>query len=114
MRNKTLFISFILLMILAGCAARSRISDIRNTPRRFHDKVVTIGGVVENTVSIPLINVGVYQINDGSGKIWVKPKNTTPFKGDRITVTGKIKVGLTISGKNFGIILIESEEDKYY
>ena len=56
-----------------------------------------------------ILGVGIYQINDGTGNIWVKPSGKIPFKGDRVTVTGKIKVGVSISGRSFGVILFESD-----
>jgi len=107
-------ILLILIIFLISCAARTRISAIKQAPRRYHDRVVTVSGVVKNTITLPVLNVGLFQIDDGTGKIWVKPREKTPFKGQRVSVTGKIKVGLTISGRSFGVILIESQEDKYY
>ena len=100
--------TIILLIALLSCAARTRIFDIKQTPRRFHDKTVTVAGVVTNTITLPVLKVGVFKIDDGSGKIWIKPKSKTPFKDDRVSVTGTIKVGISISGRSFGVILFES------
>ncbi|MBC8183951.1 hypothetical protein H8E88_22890 [candidate division KSB1 bacterium] len=112
MKKLTFSLTTILLIALISCAARTRIFDIKQTPRRFHDKTVTVAGTVTNTISLPVLKVGVFQIDDGSGKIWVKPKHNTPFKGDRVAVTGTIKVGITISGRSFGVILFESDTDE--
>ena len=76
--------TIILLIAILSCAARTRIFDIKQSPRRFHDRTVTVAGVVANTISLPVLKVGVFQIDDGSGKLWVKPKNYAPFKGDRV------------------------------
>jgi hypothetical protein len=102
----------ILLIIILSCAARTRIFDIKQTPRKFHDKSVSISGTVINTITLPVLNIGVFQVDDGSGKIWVKPKTKTPLKGERVAITGKIKVGFTISGRSFGVILLESGTDE--
>jgi len=100
------------LLLMIGCAATVRIGDIKSTPNRFHNKKVTIRGTVDETLTLPILGVGVYLLNDGSGKIWVKPKERVPEKGDRVVVTGRVKVGLTISGRSFGTILIESKSEE--
>lgn len=99
------------LFVVLSCAASVSIGEIKDSPQRFHDKKVTIAGTVDETITLPILGVGVYLLNDGTGKIWVKPKTAIPEKGDRIYVSGTIKVGLTISGRSFGLILIEQEED---
>lgn len=114
MRKINFAFMLIFLMVLMHCAASVRIGDIKNSPSRFHDKKVTISGTVDETITLPILGVGVYQLNDGTGTIWVKPKELTPEKGEHVMVTGTIKVGLTISGKSFGLILIESKSEEPY
>lgn len=114
MRKVNFCLILILIIVLIQCAASVRIGDIRNTPSRFHDKKVSISGTVDETITLPILGVGVYQLNDGTGKIWVKPKEMTAEKGERVRVTGTIKVGITISGRSFGMILIESKSDESY
>ena len=112
MRKVKFTLVLIFLIMLVHCAASVRIGDIRSTPNRFHDKNVTISGVVDETITLPILGVAVYQLNDGTGAIWVKPKEMTVEKGDHVRVTGTIKVGLTISGRSFGLILIESKSEE--
>lgn len=112
MRKKFFALMVILIIVLMQCAASVRIADIRNTPSRFHDKKVTLSGTVDETITLPILGVGVYQLNDGTGTIWVKPKEMTAEKGDHVRVTGTIRVGLTISGRSFGLILIESKSEE--
>jgi len=101
----------LVLAFVLNCASSVRISEIKDTPRRFHDKKVTISGIVDETLTLPILGVGVYRLDDGTGNIWVKPKNEVPFKNDRVTVSGIIKVGISISGRSFGLILIEDENE---
>ncbi|NOZ62725.1 MAG: hypothetical protein GXO74_13720 [Calditrichaeota bacterium] len=114
MRNFAKAMIVFLALTIIGCAASTRINDIRQDSRRYHNRIVNVSGVVKNTVTMPILGIGIYQIDDGTGTLWVKPKGAIPFKGDRVSVTGKIKVGLTISGKSFGLVLIESKDDPYY
>jgi hypothetical protein len=101
----------VIFLIILSCAASVSIGEIKNTPERYHDKKVTVAGTVDETLTLPILGVGVYLLNDGTGKIWVKPKESVPEKGERVYVKGVIKVGLAISGRSFGLILIEQEED---
>jgi hypothetical protein len=111
MKQTFLLAILVLFLCILSCAASVSIGEIKNSPQRFHDKKVTVAGTVDETVTLPILGVGVYLLNDGTGKIWVKPKTTIPEKGDRVYVSGTIKVGLAISGRSFGMILIEQEED---
>ena len=111
MKQTFLLAILVLFLCILSCAASVSIGEIKNSPQRFHDKKVTVAGTVDETLTLPILGVGVYLLNDGTGKIWVKPKNNMPEKGDRVYVTGTIKVGLAISGRSFGLILIEQEED---
>lgn len=101
---------FFIILIFA-CATVIRISDIQKRPRQYHDNQITLSGYVGEVLTLPILGIGVYQLNDGTGKIWVKPVGDAPYKGDRVKVTGTIKVGLTISGKTFGLILIEKKKE---
>ena len=114
MRKIIFTLMLILIVVIIQCAASVRIGDIKNTPNRFHNKKVTISGTVDETLTLPILGVGIYQLNDGTGTIWVKPKEMSAKKGERIRLTGTIKVGLTISGKSFGLILIESKSKDSY
>ncbi len=107
MRYKNAIMISIVFIFIATCASVVRVSDIKQRPREYHDKHITISGTVDDVITLPILGVGVYQIDDGSGQIWVKPSGDVPYKGDRVRVGGTIKVGIEISGKTFGLLLIE-------
>jgi len=113
---KKVYIIYVLALffIFLNCAATMRIGEIKDAPNRFHNKKVTVNGTVDEAVTLPILGVGVYQLNDGTGTIWVKPKDRTPEKGDHVLVTGTVKVGITISGRSFGLILVESKSEEIY
>ncbi|MCL4704265.1 hypothetical protein KJ068_03840 [bacterium] len=98
-----------LLILMAGCAASSRvkISEVTANPQKYHEKVVTVGGEVVQTLSIPLLSLGVAKIDDGTGEIWVKPTGRSLFEGQKITLKGVLKIGATLGSKSFGSIVIE-------
>ena len=73
---------------LAGCATKT-INRIMAEPSRYNNRDVTIQGTVVKSAS--LLGHGTYQIDDGTGTLWVVSKKGVPRKGARVKVTGKIR-----------------------
>jgi hypothetical protein len=99
-----------LLILMAGCAGNSRvkISELTANPQKYHEKTVTVGGKVVQTLSIPLLSLGVAKIDDGTGEIWVKPTGRSLFEGQKISLKGILKIGATLGSKTFGNIVVEA------
>ncbi len=96
----------------AACPERISISQIQADPGRYANKEVAVAGTVQNSFggSIPFIkngSGGIYKIDDGTGSIWVLTEKGVPSKGAELGVKGKIQNGMTINGKNYGLVLIE-------
>ena len=96
--------------IFFGCAGGVKIADIEAQPGKYNDKNVTVKGEVVQTFAVPFLSQSLVKIDDGTGQIWVKPYEKVPFKGEKISVDGTLKVGLTIANKNLGFIVIEKEK----
>lgn len=103
-----------LLIFMAGCAAGSRvkISELTANPQKYNEKIVTVSGKVTQTFSIPLLSIGVAEVDDGTGEIWVKPQDRTFFEGQKVSVKGTLKIGFAIGTKTFGYIVVEEETKK--
>ena len=104
MKRKRIFLSiFIAVLALGamGCPARKRIGDITSDPGRYYDKEVTVAGRVVR--SYGALGQGVYEIDDGTGRMWVfTEKYGVPSKDTYIGVTGKVMPGVTWGGRNYG------------
>jgi hypothetical protein len=106
-------LSLILLLIvgtlvLAGCPTRTSIGKIERDPGRYAGREVAIGGRVSN--SFGLLGSGVYQIDDGTGQMWVySQRYGVPSNGARVGVRGTISQGFSFGGRSFAIILRETE-----
>jgi len=100
---KTGFIVFVLL-VFSGCSSYVQISEITSKPREYQDKQVVIKGRVVETLEIPFVHKGMYQIEDDTDKIWVVPRKRVPFRGDKVIV----KV-CDICGKKYD----EDEEEQH-
>ena len=70
-------------LLLAGCPTRTSIANINRDPGRFVGKEVTIAGRVSS--SFGALGSGVFQIDDGTGTMWVFSQNYgVPGNGARV------------------------------
>jgi len=99
--------ALLLCMFLVSCE-KEKISDINADPGRFHGKEIQIAGKV--TQSIGALGKGVYQLNDGSGSLWVySDKLGVPSKGVTVGVKGTILPTFTFLGVNYATVLHETD-----
>jgi len=95
-------------LLLAGCPERITIDRISGDPYRFSGKEVTIAGRVSN--SFGGLGTGVFELQDETGRMWVfSEKYGVPGRDARIAVTGRVQQGFTFGGRNFAVILRESQ-----
>jgi hypothetical protein len=100
-------------LIAAGCPARRTIADLERNPGKYNGKDVTVAGVVRSSYggSIPGTGIGggIYEIDDGTGTIWVVAQGGVPNKGAEIAVSGMYGNVATWGGKNYGTGIQETE-----
>ena len=96
------------ILVFCACAGGMKISELTADPGKYNDKTVTVKGKVVQVYAIPLLSQSLVKINDSSDDLWVKPYNRVPAEGQEITVTGKVKIGLTLANKDFGLMVIEN------
>ena len=91
----------------ASMGSRS-ISEVKTNPGKFHDKTVTVEGVVTTSFGIPLVPFKVYRVSDGSEEMLViSDDSRIPSKNARVRVRGEVKeVGL-FGGRSFGLHIRE-------
>ena len=95
-------------LLLAGCPPRESIAKINQDPGRFAGKEISIAGRV--TDSFGALGSGVFQIDDGTGTMWVfSKKYGVPGNGAKLAVTGLVEQGFAFGGRNFATILRETE-----
>jgi hypothetical protein len=95
-------------LVLAACPGRTSIEKINRDPGRYSGKEVAIGGRVSN--SFGLLGSGVYQVEDGTGEIWVfSQRYGVPSNGAKVGVKGTISQGFSFGGRSFALILKETE-----
>lgn len=103
------FGSFLLIttLFLTACPEQQTISKINADPGRYTRKEVGIVGRVTDSYGIP--GYGAYEIDDGTGRLWVVTTRSVPSRGSRVGAKGRVYSGLTWGGRSFGTVLEEKD-----
>ena len=103
-RNILVFSAIGLAALLTGCAGVT-IARINADPSRYFNRTVRVDGTVETSVG--LLRTGGYQLNDGTGAIYVVSRTGVPSGGSRVSVTGRVTGGAQILGRTVGVVIRE-------
>ena len=95
------------LFLLTACPSQTTISKIKADPARYKNKEVGIVGNV--TDSYGVLGNGAYEIDDGTGRLWVVTRRGVPSRGARVGAKGRIYTGFNFGGRNYGTVLEESD-----
>ncbi|MGI9166751.1 MAG: hypothetical protein ACR2G5_10260 [Pyrinomonadaceae bacterium] len=95
------------VLLLTACPQQTTISKINADPGRYRNKDVGIVGTV--TDSYGVLGNGAYEIDDGTGRIWVVTTRGVPSRGSRVGAKGKIYTGFSFGGRSFGTVLQEKD-----
>ena len=91
----------------ASMGSRS-ISEVQSNPGKFHDKTVTVEGVVTTSFGIPLVPFKVFRVSDGSAEMLViSDDDRIPGKNARVRVRGEVQEFALLGGRSFGLHLRE-------
>jgi membrane protein implicated in regulation of membrane protease activity len=103
----------LLALFIVACEQKT-INQIRAEPNRYVDREVGIKGRVVESFSV--LGRGAYQVDDGTGKLWIVSERGVPRKGSRVAVKGKIRDGFDLGSfirlpekVSSGMVMIESE-----
>jgi membrane protein implicated in regulation of membrane protease activity len=113
MKNVSLRVSALALgaMLLASCGT-TRINRVLNDPSRYRNRDVRVEGTVTNVIGA--LNTGVYQVDDGTGKIFVLSNRGIPNKGVRVSVVGDVQQGINVLGRSYGTVIRERDHRVRY
>ena len=97
----------------AGCALSLRnpdIIDLKQHPARYHDKTVSVSGVVTNSWGLPLVPFRLYKVDDGTGEVTVVSSGArTPIAGERVRVKGRVEDVAIFGGRPLGLHIRETD-----
>jgi hypothetical protein len=95
------------VVLLTACPSQTTISRINADPARYRNKEVAIVGVVRDSYGV--MGNGAYEIDDGTGRLWVVTRRGVPSRGSRVGARGRVYNGFQFGGRNFGTVLEETD-----
>jgi len=100
-------------ILFAACEQR-KINQILAEPSRYMNEEVGIEGNVVRSYSV--LGHGAYEVDDGTGKLWVVSDRGVPRTGAKVAVKGRIRDGYDLSSivklpgaLSSGLVMIESD-----
>lgn len=94
------------IFLLTACPSQTTIAKINADPAKYKNKDVGIVGTV--TDSYGVLGNGAYEIDDGTGKLWVVTTRGVPSRGSRVGASGRVHTGFNFGGRSFGTVLEET------
>jgi len=95
------------VLLLTACPSQTTISKINADPARYRNKEVAIVGTVRD--SYGALGQGAYEIDDGTGRLWVVTRRGVPSRGSRVGAKGRVYNGFNFGGRNYGTVLEETD-----
>lgn len=96
------------LPALMGCPEQKSIAAIQRDPGYYQHRDVGVVGTV--TDSFGGLGRGVYEIDDGTGRMWVySDRLGVPSKGARVATHGRVLPTFTFAGQSFVTVMQEVE-----
>ena len=103
-----LALASVLVIAFVGCTTATTIRKIQNDPGKFYGKQVAIKGKV--TSSYGALGQGVYQVDDGTGKMWVLSEGYgVPGKDADVKVVGQVVDSVSFGGRNFATAMRQTK-----
>ena len=107
------FSVFSVAVMLSGCAVSLRnpdIAELRLHPGRYHDRTVSVSGVVTSSWGVPLVPFRFYKVDDGTGEVTVLSQGSRmPATGERVRVKGRVDDVAVLGGRPVGLHIREQD-----
>jgi hypothetical protein len=94
-------------LLITACPSQTNISRINADPGRYRSKEVGIVGRV--TDSYGVLGQGAYEIDDGTGRIWVATRRGIPSRGSEVGTKGYVHNGFSFGGRSYGTVIEETD-----
>ena len=89
---------------LSGCSRTIRIRDLLDRPQEYEGKTVQVEGTVTQSASV--LGSGAYEIDDGTGKIYVVARSGgVPREGAKTRAKGRFESVFNLLGRTLTAIV---------
>lgn len=96
-----------LALATAACPRQTTVAELQADPGRYEGKDVALKGRVTN--SYGALGSGAYELDDGTGKIWVVTDRGVPAKNAQVRTAGRLQAGAVVGGRSIGMALFEKD-----
>jgi hypothetical protein len=93
--------------LVTACPSQTNVARINRDPGRYRNKEVAIMGKV--TDSYGVLGQGAYEIDDGTGRIWVVTRRGIPSRGSQVGLKGYVHNGFSFGGRSYGTVIEETD-----
>jgi len=95
------------VLLFTACPSQTNIRKINANPDRYRGKEVGIAGRVID--SYGALGAGAYEIDDGTGRIWVATRRGVPSRGSHVGAKGYVRNGFSFAGRSYGTVMEETD-----
>ncbi|MBU1689387.1 MAG: hypothetical protein KJ958_05085 [Gammaproteobacteria bacterium] len=99
------------LLALSGCDylpfGFTPVKEIMTSPAQFEGKEVRVKGKVKDIVKVPLVDLKLYVLDDGSGEVTVVAGESLPAVNETVTVKGVVESMVIMGGESIGLRIKE-------
>lgn len=107
-KKGSIFVAILIgTLFLTACPSQTNIARINADPGRYRGKEVGVVGKV--TDSYGFLGNGAYELDDGTGKIWVATKRGIPSRGAHVGTKGYVHNGISYNGRSYGTVIEETD-----
>ena len=85
-KRYALIVVAVLIALLTVSCERKSIKDVKLEPGRYAQQPVVVGGKVVRSFSV--LGKGAYEIDDGTGRLWIVAEKSVPREGARVVARG--------------------------
>ena len=104
-RARTTMMLGMVLVGLSACSRATQIKDLLDKPQEYDGKTVRVKGTV--TQSVGVLGTGAYELDDGTGKIYVIAKGQgVPRQGAKTKAEGRFESVFSILGRTVAAIVL--------
>ncbi|MHB9100897.1 MAG: hypothetical protein ACYC2E_05240 [Sulfuricella sp.] len=101
------------LLLLSGCDylpfGLTPVKEIVVSPAQFEGKEVRVKGKVKDITKIPLVDLKLYVLDDGSGEVTVVAGENLPAVNETVTLKGIVESMAIMGGESIGLRIKETK-----
>ncbi len=113
MKKILLGVGLIGLLALSGCDylpfGFTPVKEIVTSPAQFEGKEVRVRGKVKDITKVPLVELKLYVLDDGSGEVTVVAGESLPAVNETVSLRGVVESVAIMGGESIGLRIKETK-----